>query len=82
MNATRTIILLFESSCEYGREFLKGVAQFARERRNWHLRLYPLSVADAKNPFDGCDGIIARVKGRHVKTIGGNGTMEQGPTVL
>ena len=60
MNATRTIILLFESSCEYGREFLKGVAQFARERRNWHLRLYPLSVADAKNPFDGCDGIIAR----------------------
>lgn len=60
MNATRTIILLFESSCEYGREFLKGVAQFARECRNWHLRLYPLSVADAKNPFDGCDGVIAR----------------------
>ena len=60
MNATRTIILLFESSCKYGREFLKGVAQFARERRNWHLRLYPLSVADDKNPFAGCDGIIAR----------------------
>lgn len=60
MNATRIITLLFESSCEYGREFLKGVAQFARERRNWHLRLYPLSVADNKDPFAGCDGIIAR----------------------
>ena len=60
MKTTKTIILLFESNCEYGREFLKGVAQYARECRNWHLRLYPMSVADPKNPFVGCDGIIAR----------------------
>ena len=60
MKDIKTIILLFESSCEYGREFLKGVAQYARERRNWHLRLYPLAVADVKNPLVGCDGIIAR----------------------
>ena len=57
----KTIALLFESNGEYGREFLKGVAQFARECRDWHLRLYPLSKPSVGNPYAGCDGIIARM---------------------
>ena len=57
----KTIALCFESNCEYGREFLKGVAQFARERRTWHLRLYPLTRAADGSPLAGCDGVIARV---------------------
>ena len=56
----KTIALLFESTGEYGREFLKGVAQYARERRNWRLRLYPLTNAEDGNPLAGCDGIITR----------------------
>ncbi len=55
-----TIALLFESNGEYGREFLKGVAQYAREHRDWRLRLYPLTSTDDENPLAGCDGIITR----------------------
>lgn len=56
----KTIALLFESNGEYGREFLKGVAQYARERRDWRLRLHPLTSSDDGNPLAGCDGIISR----------------------
>ena len=56
----KTIALLFESTGEYGREFLKGVAQYARERRDWRLRLHPLTSSDDGNPIAGCDGIISR----------------------
>ena len=56
----KTIALLFESTGEYGREFLKGVAQYARERRDWRLRLHPLTSSNDGNPLAGCDGIISR----------------------
>ena len=35
----KTIGLFFETNCEFGREFLRGVAQYAHERRDWRLKL-------------------------------------------
>jgi len=55
------IALVIESNREYGREVLKGIAQFACERKNWQLRLIPQLGLGEKNALKGFDGIIARV---------------------
>ena len=58
----KTIGLFLETSCEYGREFLKGVAKYAQERRDWRLALVDLpGISADKKIFSDCDGIIARV---------------------
>jgi len=62
MHATmRKIALLTENSREYGRELLKGVAEFAQERRNWMLRLLTPSDLRSRSPLAGFDGVIARL---------------------
>lgn len=57
----KTIALFLETNGEYGRDFLKGVAQYAHERKTWQLKLVALVDAKDDRAFDGCDGIIARV---------------------
>lgn len=58
----KTIGLFLETNCEYGREFLKGVATYAQERRTWRLKLIELSgLEEDASVFADCDGIIARV---------------------
>ncbi len=60
MSAMKTIGLFLETNCEYGREFLKGVAQYAHERRNFQIKLVPYRSKTTPDDFAGCDGIIIR----------------------
>ena len=60
----KMIALILESNREYGREVLKGIAQFACERDDWQLRLIPQLGLDVKNALKGFAGIIARVPDR------------------
>ena len=57
----KTIGLFFETNCEFGREFLRGVAQYAHECRDWRLKLLANEVKVSRDAFQDCDGIIARV---------------------
>ena len=57
----RRIALLTENSREYGRELLKGIAEFAQERRNWILRLLTPSDLRPRSALAGFDGVIARL---------------------
>ena len=56
----KTIALFLETNGDYGREFLKGVAQCAHEHKDWRLKLLSLTGIEDAAAFDGCDGIIAR----------------------
>lgn len=61
----KTIGLFLETNCEYGREFLKGVARYAQEKRTWRLKLVELlGLDDCSDVFSDCDGIIARIAER------------------
>ena len=57
----RKIALITENSREYGRELLKGIADYSQERRNWLLRLLTPAELKSRNPLAGFDGAIARV---------------------
>ena len=54
------VALLAETSREYGREFLNGLAQFAQEQGGWLLRLFSPDDLKGRHPFAGFDGIITR----------------------
>jgi len=58
------VALLIESSRSYGRELLKGVAQFSRTRTNWSLLHQEMSIDDVPPDWleaSGASGVIARV---------------------
>jgi len=56
----KTIGLFLETNCEYGREFLKGVAQYAHEQRNCQIKLVQYGGEITPEDFADCDGIIMR----------------------
>ncbi|MBR4170950.1 MAG: DNA-binding transcriptional regulator [Kiritimatiellae bacterium] len=55
------IAVLTESSSEYGRRLVDGVAAFARATHDWRLTWLNLDAIPQRGAFDGCSGIIARV---------------------
>lgn len=70
----KTIALFSENAREYGRQFLKGVANYALGRHNWQLRLLSPSDIGNRHVFAEVDGIIERIVGTHyvakLKTTG------------
>ena len=65
----KTVGLLIETSREYGRELLKGVAEYAQERREWLLRLLAPSDLSRCGALDGFDGIITRTADERTSDI-------------
>ncbi len=63
MSAMKTIALFSENAREYGRQFLKGVANYALGRHDWQLRLLSPNDIGNRRAFAGVDGIIARIVG-------------------
>ncbi len=57
----KTVSLFSETAREYGREFLKGVAQYALEHKDWRLRLISPEDIGGRNSLHGVDGVISRV---------------------
>ena len=68
MAHTPHIALLIETSTAYGRELLRGVAQYARFHGPWSFYIEPGDVAD--NPPDlaawQVDGVIARIRSQRL----------------
>ena len=63
MSAMKTIALFSENAREYGRQFMKGVARYALERRDWRLRLLSPDEIGNRRAFARVDGVIARIVG-------------------
>jgi LacI family transcriptional regulator len=65
---TPHIALLIETSTAYGRELLRGVAQYARFHGPWSFYIEPGDIAD--NPPDlaawQVDGVIARIRSQRL----------------
>lgn len=61
MTQPRAILVLIPSSSHYGREVLRGIADFTRRQARWCFARDPWSIADdADVRFDGhCDGVLA-----------------------
>lgn len=72
VKAAPKVALLVESSRSYGRELLRGIAQFARTRSRWSL-LHQEMTIDMQLPSwmreGALDGIIARVDARTIQPI-------------
>ena len=50
-----------ESSSEYGRRLVDGVAAYAQKTRDWRLVWINPEAPHGRRMFDGCAGVIARV---------------------
>ena len=55
------IALLTESSSEYGRRLVDGVAAYAQKAHDWRLVWISPDAKPIRGAFDGCSGVIARV---------------------
>ena len=55
------IALFTESSSEYGRRLVDGVAAYAQKTRDWRLVWINPEAPHGRRMFDGCAGVIARV---------------------
>ena len=55
------IALFTESSSEYGRRLVDGVAAYAQKTRDWRLVWINPETPHGRRMFDGCAGVIARV---------------------
>ena len=70
----KTIALFSENAREYGRQFLKGVANYALGRHDWQLRLLSPNNIGNRRAFAGVDGIIARIVGeKYIKQLKSTG---------
>ena len=55
------ITLLTESSSEYGRRLVDGVAAYAQKAHDWRLVWINPDAKPVRGALDGCSGVIARV---------------------
>lgn len=57
----KKIALITETSREYGRELLTGIASFAQEQRDWILQILLPADLKKRKALHGFDGVIARI---------------------
>lgn len=71
-NACRRVALLVETSLASGRDILRGIGRYVRERRTWALFHEPCSLEESGPQWLATwkgDGIIARVQNRRIADL-------------
>ena len=61
MTRMKTIGIMIERQRTYGRRLCEGIVRFARERKDWALRIIEFSELRSRIRRDAYDGFIARV---------------------